>query len=139
MGLISSLAFALIPLLRRDSSPTRRLPIVSRLSELEAENARLRSEIESLSKDRDDSVALADGWRWRAEQANQHHFQQMQASMQAHAQVNQQAQACQQLAMTAQNLYAGQLGQLGQAQAQQWYHCDCTPRHGRYGYLRGDN
>jgi hypothetical protein len=110
------------------------VPIVSRTSELEAENARLRREIESLHreneslrKERDDYFALADRWR----------FYQVQA---------------QQNAVNEQIFHAGQglLGQLGQqaqvqwqqqqqAQTQQWYHCDCTPRHGRAGFLQGDN
>jgi flagellar capping protein FliD len=100
------------------------VPIVSRTSELEAENARLRREIESLHreneslrKERDDHFALADRWR----------FYQVQAQQYA---MNEQAQWQQ---------AQWQQAQAQQAQARQWYHCDCTPPHGRAGYLLGDN
>ena len=136
MGVMSSLALVLIPLLRRDSSTT--LPIDSETKRLKAELAEARAEIERLRLDVLHWMDFADTVRRSTplpapiHQINEAMRQQIEAQMQAMAQYN--SQANQMLAQQAP--YQQGLGL--QAQMQNWHVCNCTPPHGRAGYLLGD-
>ena len=136
MGLLSSLALSLIPLLRRDSSTTpTAIPIDSETTRLEAEVERLRVENDRLRVDILMWMDLAEDWRRRAESPPQVPYRQYQA-LQNQAFLN---QALNQARTVYQQQYLNvQIG--GQnVRRGEWYHCDCTPRYGRAGFLRGDN
>lgn len=108
MGLMS-LALAIIPLVRRS------IPILSETERLKdelavahAELKRAQREIEDLRKDVTSWMELTAAWRARSERGLPPYYQ------------------------------ARQNARAGQAQATEWYHCDCTPARGRFGFLRGE-
>ena len=119
MGLISSLAFLLIPFASR--SKARVIPIVSETTRLKAEIETLKATNEALQGEVLRWMDLAPSWRERAERRSQMPrlptWEEMQASNLA--------QSYQQ----AQNVGMARLN---------WHHRDCTPQHGRYGFLRGE-
>jgi hypothetical protein len=146
MGLITTLALALIPLARRSSSPLTTIPI-----EVSDELKIARRERDDARADAERWEALALSWRERYERAiapivdrelvaqevatrQIHQLMQAQAQ-QMHAQMNAQ------MAMQAQGLGSPYqqdlLGGMNQFPSQ-WHHCTCVP--GRAAaFLRGDS
>lgn len=151
MGLLSSLALALIPLARFGD----RIPVKTSTVKLEARIKELERELSEACADRDRWEALAHRWEARYEQAiNPILEREIAAQVRQQAMLNQaiaqhqNAQIQAQQAMSAQNFYNGSpFQQLGQAQlgqgilshALQGYgFCNCVPaRHDML--LRGDN
>jgi hypothetical protein len=143
MGLLSTLAFALIPLVRRSSespSPTDEvLELRRERDEALAEAARWRGRYEVAVEMYQRAIApIVDRELVAQEVADRRFRQMMMQAQQMQAQMNAQMNA--QMAMQSQNLASQALfgqSQLGQAAQNQWPHCTCVP--GRAdALLRGD-
>ncbi len=153
MGLLSTLALLTLPLMRRETPPEPQpaAPNESLIAILNQERGDLKAEVKRLRKELLEALDLVDAWRRRAEAANTrriesetqwlqqapalHIDEALRQQMMAHAQCQQQAQA-----MAAQAFYPYQQA-AGLAQApmvQNWHVCNCTPPHGRAGFLLGD-
>ena len=105
MGLLSSLALVVIPLIRREV-----VPVVSETARLKAELEASRAEVERLRAEILQWMDLTQTWRQRCEHAE--------ARLQQSTGQWLQAQSCAQSA---------QYAQLQADRYPQWHHCDCTP------------
>ena len=142
-----------------EPQPAPAAPDESLIAILNQERGDLKAEVKRLRKELLEALDLVDAWRRRAEVANTRriesdaqwlsqapiHYidearrQQMMLQAQCQQQANQ--------AMAAQAFYQNDefqaagagLAQLGQApMVQNWHVCNCTPPHGRAGFLLGD-
>lgn len=150
MGLLSTLALLTLPLMRRETPPEPQpASNESLIAILNQERGDLKAEVKRLRKELLEALDLVDAWRRRAEVANTrpdaqwlqqapvlHIDEAMRQQMMLQAQYQQQANQ----AMAAQAFYPYQQA-AGLAQApmvQNWHVCNCTPPHGRAGFLLGD-
>ena len=133
MGLLSSLGLLLLPLVSRSRSTSVAVPIDSETSRLKAELEKSQVEIDRLRIDILMWMDIADDWRRRAERVQMPTMSVHQVSEAMRLQMQAQMQTAQMRASSA-LAQQNQLGQQAQ-QTSQWYHCDCTPLHGRAGYL----
>ena len=136
-----------------EPQPAPPAPNESLIAILNQERGDLKAEVKRLRKELLEALDLVDAWRRRAEVANTRRLESdaqglsqapihyideaRRQQMMLQAQCQQQASA----AMAAQAFYQNNVGlaQLGQApMVQNWHVCNCTPPHGRAGFLLGD-